>query len=233
MPKISKAKQAWADKVDREKEYDLTEAVKVLKSCAKAKFDESVEIALNLGLDPKHADQQVRGVTALPNGTGKTYRVAVIAKGDAAEAAKKAGADVVGDEDLVKKMEGGFLDFDRVVATPDCMPLVGRLGKILGPKGLMPNPKLGTVTPNPAKAVEDIKAGQIEFKLEKRGIVHAAVGKTSFKEKQIEENIQAFIDAIRAAKPSGAKGVYMQAMAISSTMGPGVKVALSSVGGTQ
>ncbi|MFZ2619530.1 MAG: 50S ribosomal protein L1, partial [Alphaproteobacteria bacterium] len=183
----------------------------------------------NLGVDPKHADQMVRGVVALPHGTGKTVRVAVFAKGAAAEAATKAGADVVGADDLVEKIMKGFLAFDRVVAAPDCMPLVGKLGKILGPKGLMPNPKLGTVTPNVADAVKKVKSGMIEFKVEKTGIIHAGVGKKSFSAQQIQENVAALVEAVKVAKPTGAKGVYMQRMAISATMSPGIKVDIASV----
>lgn len=228
MAKVTKRNKASVELVDAEKTYTLAEAVEIMKSCPDAKFDESIEIAMNLGVDPKHADQQVRGTVALPNGTGKTVRVVVFAKNDAAEAAEKAGADFVGTDDLVKKIEGGWFDFDRVVAAPDCMPLVGKLGQVLGPKGLMPNPKLGTVTPQPGKVVKDIKSGMIQFKVEKNGILHVAVGKKSFDQKKIEENIRTFVGAIKAAKPAGVKGVYMQKMAISSTMGPGIKVDLAT-----
>ena len=224
MAKVTKKQKALAGKVDRTKLYDLKEAVTLLKGCAKAKFDETVDVAMNLGVDVRHADQMVRGTVAMPHGTGKTLRVAVFAKGDAATEAEKAGADVVGADDLADKILKGFMDFDRVVATPDCMAIVGKLGKVLGPKGLMPNPKLGTVTPKPGKAVKDIKAGMVEFRADKFGIVHALVGKSSFSESQLEENIRAFADAIKAAKPTGAKGIYMQRMAISSTMGPGIKI---------
>ena len=227
--KLTKRQKSWADKVNPELSYSLEEAVKLLKTCAKSKFDESVEIAINLGLDTKLADQQLRGVVAMPNGNGKKLRVAVFAKGDAAAAAEKAGAEVVGTEDLVAKIKKGFLDFDRVVATPDCMPLVGQLGQILGPKGLMPNPKVGTVTANPAKAVQDIKAGLTEYRAEKNGIVHAQVAKASFNEKQLAENITAFVGAIKAAKPASVKGIYMRAVTISSTMGPGIKVDFNAI----
>jgi large subunit ribosomal protein L1 len=210
--------------VERTKIYSVDEAVKIVKANAKAKFDETIEVAMNLGVDPRHADQQVRGVVSLPNGTGRTVRVAVFAKEPKADEARKAGADIVGAEDLVEKVQGGFTDFDRVVATPDMMGLVGRLGKILGPKGLMPNPKVGTVTPNVAQAVKDAKGGAVQFRVEKAGIIHAGVGKASFEEKKIAENVQAFISAVAKAKPSGAKGTYIKKISISSTMGPGVKI---------
>lgn len=228
MAKVSKRRQSFADLVDKEKVYTLAEAVALLKKATSTKFDESVEVAVNLNVDPRHADQMVRGTVAMPNGTGKTVRVAVFAKGEAAEEAEKAGADVVGADDLVAKVQKGFLEFDRVVAAPDCMPLVGKLGQILGPKGLMPNPKLGTVTPKPGKAVKDIKSGMIEFRVEKNGIIHAGVGKKSFDDKKIEENIKAFVEALKAAKPSGAKGVYMKKVSVSSTMGPGIVVDMAS-----
>lgn len=223
--KLAKAYEGF----DKNQLVPMSEAVKLLKSADTAKFDETVDVAMNLGVDPKHADQMVRGTVALPHGTGKTVRVAVFAKGEAAEAAQKAGADVVGADDLVEKVQKGFLDFDRVIAAPDCMPLVGQIGKILGPKGLMPNPKLGTVTPNVGKAVADVKSGMIEFRVEKNGIVHAGVGKKSFDEKKLTENIQAFVEAIKAAKPSGSKGVYLRRMTISSTMGAGIKIDLSAL----
>ena len=210
--------------VDREKLHTIEEAVAAVKANASAKFDETIEIAMNLGVDPRHADQMVRGVVALPNGTGRTVRVAVFAKDAKAEEAQKAGADIVGAEDLMEKIQGGFMDFDRVIATPDMMAVVGRLGKVLGPRGLMPNPKVGTVTPNVAQAVKDSKGGAVEFRVEKAGIVHAGVGKASFDEKAIAENVKAFIDAVTKAKPSGAKGTYLKRIAISSTMGPGVKI---------
>lgn len=230
MAKLTKNQKATANKVDRNKLYTVEEAVKLLGECATAKFDESVEIAMNLGVDPRHADQMVRGTVALPNGTGKTVRVAVFAKGDAAEAAEKAGADIVGAEDLADKiMKTGEIDFDRVVAAPDCMAIVGKLGKILGPKGLMPNPKVGTVTPKPEKAVAEIKKGMVEFKVDKTAIVHCMIGKVSFGEEKVAENVTAFVEAIKAAKPSGAKGVYMKRATVSSTMGPGIKLDLSAL----
>lgn len=228
MAKLSKKRKIWADKIDREKLYSLTEAVGMIRTYATAKFDESIEVALNLDVDTRHADQQVRGMVALPHGTGRTMRVAVFAKGDAAIEAEKAGADVVGADDLAEKVQKGFMDFDAVVATPDCMAIVGRLGKVLGPKGLMPNPKLGTVTPKPGKVVKDLKSGMVEYRADKFGIVNSLVGKASFKEEQLLENIRSFVEAVRSAKPSGAKGTYMMKMAVSSTMGPGIKVDLSS-----
>jgi large subunit ribosomal protein L1 len=211
--------------VDREKLYPLTDAVKMVKERAKAKFDETVEIAMNLGVDPRHADQQVRGVVNLPNGTGRSVRVAVFARGPKADEARAAGADVVGAEDLVEKVQGGNIDFDRVVATPDLMPLVGRLGKVLGPRGLMPNPKVGTVTMDVTNAVKGAKGGSVEFRVEKAGIVQAGVGKASFSEDKLVENIRAFADAVQKARPQGAKGQFINRVAISSTMGPGVKIA--------
>jgi large subunit ribosomal protein L1 len=220
--------KAALQNVDRTKAYSVSDAVKLVKSNATAKFDETIEISMNLGVDPRHADQLVRGVVSLPNGTGRNVRVAVFAKDAKAEEARKAGADIVGAEDLVEKVQGGFTDFDRVVATPDMMGLVGRLGKVLGPKGLMPNPKVGTVTPNVAQAVKDAKGGAVQFRVEKAGIVHAGVGKASFEEKAIAENVQAFITAVAKAKPSGAKGTYIKKIAISSTMGPGVKIDLAA-----
>ena len=210
--------------IDRNKLYSLGEAVKMVKERAKAKFDESVEVAMNLGVDPRHADQMVRGVVQLPSGSGKSVRVAVFARGDKAEEAKKAGADIVGAEDLFETVNGGKIDFDRCIATPDMMPLVGRLGKVLGPRGMMPNPKVGTVTPDVAAAVAASKGGAVEFRVEKAGIVHAGVGKASFDEKALEANIRAIADAVMKAKPSGAKGTYVKRVALSSTMGPGVKV---------
>jgi large subunit ribosomal protein L1 len=215
--------------IDPAAAYDLAEAVKMVKKNASAKFDETVEVAVNLGVDPRHADQMVRGTVALPHGTGKSVRVAVFAKGDKAEEAEKAGADLVGAEDLAERIQKGEMDFERCIATPDMMAVVGRLGKILGPRGLMPNPKLGTVTPNVAEAVTAAKAGQIEFRVEKAGIVHAGVGRASFSEKDLEENVRAFIDAINKAKPSGAKGSYLKKVSLSSTMGPGVKLNVSSL----
>jgi large subunit ribosomal protein L1 len=214
---------------DPQKAYPLDEAVRIVKRNAKAKFDETVEIAMNLGIDPRHADQNVRGMTSLPNGTGKTLRVAVFAKGAKAEEAKAAGADVVGAEDLAEAVQAGKIDFDRCIATPDMMALVGRLGKVLGPRGLMPNPKLGTVTMDVKGAVQAAKAGQVEFRAEKAGIVHAGIGKASFPEEKLAENARAFIDAIAKAKPPGAKGTYIKKIALSSTMGPGVKVDIASL----
>lgn len=214
---------------DRMKLYSLIEAVKLLKSFPTAKFDETVDLALNMNLDPKFNDQNLRGVVAMPHGTGKTVRVAVVARGAAAEDAKKAGADVVGAEDLIAAIDGGTINFDRLIATPDCMPLLGKVARVLGPKGLMPNPKLGTVTPNVADAVKKVKSGMIEFKVEKTGIIHAGVGKKSFSAQQIQENVAALVEAVKVAKPTGAKGVYMQRMAISATMSPGIKVDIASV----
>jgi large subunit ribosomal protein L1 len=210
--------------VERTKLYPLGDAVKLVKERAKAKFDETVEIAMNLGVDPRHADQMVRGVVSLPNGTGRTLRVAVFARGAKAEEAKKAGADVVGAEDLVTEVQAGNINFDRCIATPDMMPLVGRLGKVLGPRGLMPNPKVGTVTMDVANAVKDAKGGAVEFRVEKAGIIQAGVGKASFAEPQLVENIKAFADAVQKARPAGAKGTFIQRVAVSSSMGPGVKV---------
>ncbi len=222
MTKIAKRIKAWD--ADSAKLYALTEALNVVKANAKAKFDESVEIAVNLGVDPRHADQQVRGVVNLPSGTGKDVRVAVFAKDKKAEEALAAGAEVVGAEDLVEKIQGGFMDFDRVIASPDMMALVGRLGKVLGPRGLMPNPKVGTVTPNVAQAVKDAKGGAVEFRVEKAGIVHVGVGKISFTVEALEANVKALVDALNRARPSGAKGLYVKKISLSSTMGPGVKV---------
>jgi large subunit ribosomal protein L1 len=215
--------------VDREKLYPLQEAVKMVMDRAKAKFDETIEIAMNLGVDPRHADQQVRGVVNLPNGSGRSVRVAVFARGAKADEAKAAGADIVGAEDLVEKVQGGAIDFDRVVATPDLMPLVGRLGKVLGPRGLMPNPKVGTVTMDVTTAVKGAKGGSVEFRVEKAGIVQAGVGKASFSEEKIVENIVAFADAVQKSRPQGAKGQYINRVALSSTMGPGVKIEPSTL----
>jgi large subunit ribosomal protein L1 len=230
MTKIGKRTAEIAKGVDRKKLYELNEAVKMIKARAKAKFDETVEVAMNLGVDPRHADQMVRGVVNLPNGTGKTVRVAVFAKDAKAEEARKAGADVVGAEDLVEQIQGGTINFDRVIATPDMMPLVGRLGKILGPRNLMPNPKVGTVTPDVAGAIKAAKGGAVEFRVEKAGIIHAGVGKASFTEAALLENIKAFTDAVTRAKPAGAKGTYVKRVAVSSTMGPGVHVDPSTLG---
>ena len=231
MAKLTKKQKAQANAIDRDKFYAVDEAIGIVKSLATSKFDETVEIAINLGVDPRHADQMVRGVVSLPKGTGKDVRVAVFAKGDKAEEAKKAGADVVGAEDLMETIQGGQIDFDRVIATPDMMGIVGRLGKVLGPKGLMPNPKLGTVTPNVAEAVQAAKSGQVEFRVEKAGIVHAGIGKASFPEADLKANFEAFVDAIVKAKPSGAKGKFVKKLSVSSTMGPGVKIDLAEVAG--
>ena len=220
--------KAWTG--DRAVAHPVEAAVKLVKENAKAKFDESVEIAVNLGVDPRHADQQVRGVVSLPSGTGRDVRVAVIAKEAKAAEATAAGADVVGAEDLVERIQGGFMDFDRVIATPDMMALVGRLGKVLGPRGLMPNPRVGTVTMNVGQAVKDAKGGAIEFRTEKTGIIHAGIGKASFTEDQLLANVKALVDALNKAKPSGAKGVYIKKISLSSTMGPGFKVDTASAG---
>jgi large subunit ribosomal protein L1 len=224
MAKLSKRVAKVREGVDRNKLYDLTSAIAMVKERAVAKFDETIEVAMNLGVDPRHADQMVRGVVNLPNGTGRTVRVAVFARGDKAEEAKKAGADIVGAEDLFEMVNGGKIEFDRCIATPDMMPLVGRLGKVLGPRGMMPNPKVGTVTADVTAAVKASKGGAVEFRVEKAGIVHAGVGKASFDAKALEENIKAFADAVTKAKPAGAKGEYVKRVAISSTMGAGVKI---------
>ena len=212
--------------IDRNKAYSVRDAVKILKQAPKAKFDETIEVAMNLGVDPRHADQMVRGTVLLPHGTGKTLRVAVFAKGAKADEARAAGADLVGDDDLAAKVQAGTIDFDRCIATPDMMGLVGRLGKVLGPRGLMPNPKLGTVSMDIASAVKAAKGGQVEFRVEKAGIIHAGVGKASFAEDAIVANVTAFIDAVLKAKPSGAKGHYVKKVCLSSTMGPGIKIEL-------
>jgi large subunit ribosomal protein L1 len=217
--------------IDVTKTYSISDAVKLVKSNAKAKFDETIEIAVNLGVDPKYADQQVRSVVSLPAGTGKDVRVAVFAKDKKADEARAAGADIVGADDLFEKVNGGFMDFDRVIATPDMMGLVGRLGKVLGPRGLMPNPKVGTVTPNIAQAVKDAKGGSIEFKVEKAGIVHAGIGKASFADADIEKNVQAFLAALVKARPSGAKGTFVRKVTLSSTMGGGVAIDLAEAKG--
>ncbi len=230
MSKPGKRYRAASENIDREATYSLEEAVKMVKDRAKAKFDETVEVAMNLGVDPRHADQMVRGVCQLPNGSGRTLRVGVFAKGDKADEAKAAGADVVGAEDLVEEVQKGTINFDRCIATPDMMPLVGRLGKVLGPRGLMPNPKVGTVTMDVAEAVKAAKGGAVEFRVEKAGIVHAGVGKASFTESALLENVQAFVDAVIKAKPTGAKGTFLKRLAVTSTMGPGVKVETSKIG---
>jgi large subunit ribosomal protein L1 len=224
MPKIAKRVAKISEGIDRNKFYDLKTAVSLIKERAVAKFDETIEVAMNLGVDPRHADQMVRGVVNLPNGTGRTVRVAVFAKGDKADEAKAAGADLVGAEDLVEIVQKGTIEFDRCIATPDMMPLVGRLGKVLGPRGMMPNPKVGTVTADIAAAVKASKGGAVEFRVEKAGIVHAGVGKASFDAKAIEENIRVFTDAVMKAKPSGAKGNFVKRISLTSTMGPGVKI---------
>ena len=229
MTKLSKRQKAMTE-IDRNRYYGVDEAIGIVKGNASAKFDETIEVAMNLGVDPRHADQMVRGVVSLPRGTGKTVRVAVFAKGAKADEAKAAGADVVGAEDLMETVQGGQIDFDRVIATPDMMGVVGRLGKVLGPKGLMPNPKLGTVTMDVTKAVTDAKGGQVEFRVEKAGIIHAGIGKASFSEQDLQENFRAFMDAIHKAKPSGAKGKFVNKVSISSTMGPGLKIDLAEVG---
>ena len=226
-----KRTRAIEQTIDITKTYSIADAVKLVKSNAKAKFDETIEIAVNLGVDPKYADQQVRSVVNLPAGTGKTIRVAVFAKDKKADEAKAAGADIGGAEDLFEKVNGGFMDFDRVIATPDMMGLVGRLGKVLGPRGLMPNPKVGTVTPNIAQAVKDAKGGAVEFKVEKAGIVHAGIGKASFSDADIEKNVTAFLGALVRARPSGAKGTFVRKVTLSSTMGGGVVIDLAEAKG--
>jgi large subunit ribosomal protein L1 len=227
MANIGKRMKKASEGIDRDAFYAVEEAVKLLKDRASAKFDETVEISMNLGIDPRHSDQQVRGVVQLPNGTGKSLRVAVFAKDAKADEAREAGADVVGADDLAEQIQNGQMDFERVIATPDMMAVVGRLGKILGPKGLMPNPKLGTVTPNVGDAVKAAKAGEVQFRAEKAGIIHAGIGKASFSEEALAQNVKAFIDAISKARPSGTKGTYIQKMALSSTMGPGLKLDVS------
>ncbi|MGQ7791958.1 50S ribosomal protein L1 [Faunimonas sp. B44] len=224
MAKVGKRIRTLRGGIDRDKLYTLEDAVKLVKERAVAKFDETVEVALNLGVDPRHADQMVRGVVNLPNGSGRTVRVAVFARGEKADQASAAGADVVGAEDLVEQVQKGEINFDRCIATPDMMPLVGRLGKILGPRGMMPNPKVGTVTADVAQAVKDAKGGAVEFRVEKAGIIHAGVGKASFSNEALLENIRALADAVSRAKPSGAKGTYLKRIAVASTQGPGVKV---------
>jgi large subunit ribosomal protein L1 len=230
MAKLGKRTRKAREGVDPEKHYPLDEAVKMVKTRATAKFDETIEVAMNLGVDPRHADQMVRGVVSLPNGTGRSARVAVFAKGAKAEEAKRAGADIVGAEDLAEIVQKGEINFDRCIATPDMMGVVGRLGKVLGPRGLMPNPKVGTVTMDVTQAVKDAKGGAVEYRVEKAGIVHAGVGKASFNEQQIAENVRALIDSVIKARPTGAKGTYVKKISLSSTMGPGVKISLASVG---
>jgi large subunit ribosomal protein L1 len=231
MTKLGKRQKSAVDAIDREKFYELNEAVALIKSNATAKFDETVEISVNLGVDPRHSDQMVRGMVSLPNGTGRSVRVAVFAKDANVDIAKEAGADVVGGEDLAEQVQKGVIDFDRCIATPDMMAVVGKLGKVLGPRGMMPNPKLGTVTKDVAEAVKAAKGGQVEFRVEKAGVIHAGVGKASFSEKALSENINAFVGAIQKAKPSGAKGSYMKKVALSSTMGPGIKLDLANLNG--
>ena len=231
MAKETKRIRAAREGVDRNAVYDIDTAMQLVKERATAKFDETIELAVNLGVDPRHADQMVRGVVQLPNGTGRTLRVAVFAKDAKADEAKAAGADVVGAEDLVAEVQSGKIDFDRCIATPDMMPLVGRLGKVLGPRGLMPNPKVGTVTPNVTEAVKGAKGGSVEFRVEKQGIVHAGVGKASFDAAKLVENARALMDAVNKAKPTGAKGTYVKRVSLSSTMGPGVRVDPSSLAG--
>ena len=230
MAKLPKRVAASREGIDRKKYYPLTEALGLIKERATAKFDETVEVAINLGVDPRHADQMVRGVVQLPHGTGKTVRVAVFARGLKADEATAAGADIVGAEELVETIQKGEINFDRCIATPDMMPLVGRLGKVLGPRGLMPNPKVGTVTMDVTKAVTDAKGGAVEFRAEKAGIVHAGVGKASFTAEALLDNVRALVDAVQKARPTGAKGTYLQRLSVSSTMGPGVKVEVGSVG---
>jgi large subunit ribosomal protein L1 len=229
MAKIAKRVAKSREGVDPNKAYALGEAIKLLKDRSTVKFDETIEVAMNLGVDPRHADQMVRGVVNLPNGTGRTVRVAVFARNEKADEARAAGADIVGAEDLVEIVQKGEINFDRCIATPDMMPLVGRLGKVLGPRGMMPNPKVGTVTADIAGAVKASKGGAVEFRVEKAGIVHGGVGKVSFDVKALEENIRAFTDAVNRAKPAGAKGVYLKKVSVTSTMGPGLKVDLSTI----
>jgi large subunit ribosomal protein L1 len=231
MAKLGKRQQSAVDAIDREKFYELDEAVALLKSNATAKFDETVEISVNLGVDPRHSDQMVRGMVSLPNGTGRNVRVAVFAKDANVDIAKEAGADLVGGEELAEQVQKGVIDFDRCIATPDMMAVVGKLGKVLGPRGMMPNPKLGTVTKDVAEAVKAAKGGQVEFRVEKAGVIHAGIGKASFSEQALSENISAFVGAIQKARPSGSKGSYMKKVALSSTMGPGIKLDLANLNG--
>ena len=229
MAKLTKKQKAQAEKIDTDRLYNVDEAISTLKANATSKFDETIEVALNLGVDPRHADQMVRGVVSLPAGTGKDVRVAVFARAAKADEAKEAGAEVVGAEDLMEQIQAGNINFDRVIATPDMMGIVGRLGKVLGPKGMMPNPKLGTVTPNVAEAVKAAKGGQVEFRVEKAGIIHSGIGKASFSDADLKRNFEAFVDAIVKAKPAGAKGKYVRKVAMSSTMGPGLKLDVAEV----
>lgn len=231
MAKLGKRTRAAREAFVGKENLSVEEAVALIKSSASAKFDETVEIAMNLGVDPRHADQMVRGVVGLPNGTGKTVRVAVFARGPKAEEAQAAGADIVGAEDLMETIQSGKIEFDRCIATPDMMPVVGRLGKILGPRNLMPNPKVGTVTMDVAQAVQNAKGGEVQFKVEKAGVIHAGVGKVSFDEAKLAENVRAFVDAVAKAKPAGAKGTYLKKIALSSTMGPGVSIDVASASG--
>ena len=231
MAKLGKRTRAAREAFAGKENLSVEDAVALVKGSASAKFDETVEIAMNLGVDPRHADQMVRGVVGLPNGTGKTVRVAVFARGPKADEAKEAGADIVGAEDLMETVQGGTIEFDRCIATPDMMPIVGRLGKVLGPRNLMPNPKVGTVTMDVAQAVKDAKGGQVQFKVEKAGVIHAGVGKVSFDEAKLVENVRAFIGAVAKAKPAGAKGTYMKKIALSSTMGPGVSIDVADAAG--
>lgn len=231
MSKYGKRLKKAYENIDRNDSYPIAEAVKIIKDAATTKFDETVEVAINLGVDPKHADQMVRGTVTLPHGTGKALKVAVFAKGDKAQEAEAAGADLVGADDLAEKIQKGKIDFDRCIATPDMMAVVGKLGKILGPKGLMPNPKLGTVTQDVTSAIKAAKAGQIEFRVEKEGIIHAGVGKASFSNGDLEENIAAFVDAIVKAKPSGVKGIYLKRVSLTSTMGPGIRLNVAGASG--
>lgn len=225
----SKRFRAANENIEREKLYPIDEAIKLIKSNATAKFDETIELAFNLGVDPRQADQNIRGVISMPNGTGKTIRVAVFARDEKAEEAKAAGADLIGTDDLIKEIESGKIEFDRAIATPDMMPVLGKVARILGPRGLMPNPKLGTVTTDVKQAVKDAKGGQVEYRAEKKGIVHAGIGKASFSEKQLRENINALFDAIQKAKPGSVKGTYLKRIALSSTMGPGIRIDINSL----
>ena len=233
MAKLAKRVKAAREAVAGKENLSVEEAVDLVKANAKAKFDETVEIAMNLGVDPRHADQMVRGVVSLPNGTGKDVRVAVFARGPKAEEAQAAGADIVGAEDLMETIQSGKIEFDRCIATPDMMPIVGRLGKVLGPRNLMPNPKVGTVTMDVAQAVKDAKGGQVQFKVEKAGVIHAGIGKASFDVAKLRENVLAFVDAVSKAKPSGAKGSYLKKISLSSTMGPGVSISIESATGNE